>query len=179
MSKVKKIILMIVVVFIIICGGIMFLIYSVLKNNEQKKPYNETFGTGEKKAFVMYQPSSTDVMEEVVDNYINGLIDAGYTVDVTYPDLEKEYDLSQYDLVSYGSPVYGGEVLDIMKECVGKITSYNDEAEVFLFTVGIDDKESEINGFKKVVQCSDVTVKKIYINSKTKLDEAYEMGASK
>ncbi|SET43576.1 flavodoxin domain-containing protein [[Clostridium] polysaccharolyticum] len=179
MSKVKKIILRIAIAIIVICGGITFLIYSVLKNNDQRKAYAETFGSGDKKAFVMYQPSSTDVMKNITDNYVRGLVDAGYTVDVTYPDLEKEYDVSQYDLVSYGSPVYGGKALDIMKKCVEKITNYKDGIQVFLYTTGVDNKEKEMDGFKKAVQYSNVTTQKIYVNSKTKLEEAYEMGAGK
>jgi flavorubredoxin len=113
-----------------------------------------------KRALVVYQPSVSDVSSGVAHRIARGLNDGGYEVTLNNPGDFLPDDLSQYDVVVFGSPVYMGKVSDALTGYMKRITALP-AGRIVLYSTGsvmevtgeLDAMESLLSGttaYKKV-----------------------------
>lgn len=58
------------------------------------------------RAFVVYHPGRSDLQEQAVTGYVDGLVDAGWQVDLTTASEQTPADLTDYDLLVVGAQSY-------------------------------------------------------------------------
>ncbi len=112
-------------------------------------PEETIIWTGESQALLVYEPSNVDAIASATVNaktaIASVLAEHEYTVTVNYPSPELDYDLSNYDIIVFGSPVYSGNLSPVLKEFIesNPVTLKH----ILLFVVGLypeDDKELQI-----------------------------------
>ena len=102
----KKIVLIVFVVFLI--AGVIALAYVGIRISSDVASEMEILNTeGAKKALVIYHPGMTSLMKDVTYAFADGLVSNGWRVEITTPSSEAPTDISGYDLLVLGSPVYG------------------------------------------------------------------------
>ncbi len=124
--------------------------YSAAVNSIKKElaPQEAVIGSGNNQALLIYQPSNADAVSSATVSaktvIANTLADRGYTVTVNYPSAKLDYDLKDYDIIIFGSPVYSGSLSPVLKEYVenNPVTGKN----ILIFVTGMhpeDGKEHE------------------------------------
>ena len=122
---------------------------------------------GDKKAFIIYQPAAkSDVVEKVTKGLSEGLSEQGYDVCIDYCGKHISADLSEYDVVVYGGATYAGHISTVLLDTVTKVTAYKDEANVFVFSTGMMDTETEIDEVVKKANRSVQDTKKFKASDK-------------
>jgi len=102
----KKIVLIVFAAFFI--AGVIALAYVGIRISSDVASEIEILNTeGSKKALVIYHPGMTSLMKDVTYAFADGLVSNGWRVEITTPSSEAPTDISGYDLLVLGSPVYG------------------------------------------------------------------------
>lgn len=101
-------------------------------------------GTGEKQALLIYQPSNGDTAETVSHEIANSLVANGYTVTINVPLKNLKYDISKYDLIVLGSPVYFGKVSPLVEDFVSNNSIDNKEVVIFVTGSVLDENKEEL-----------------------------------
>mgnify|MGYP001424637531 CR=1 FL=1 len=177
---IKRVLIVLILLFVIICVFIMFMVYQVSKNNKQLESNKVilTSQNGDNKALVLYQPSSTNKTKDIAYEIAKGINDSGISVTINYYGDYIGYDLSEYDIVVFGTPTYGGKTLDIVKKTIEDINLYKENAKIIMFSVGIANETPELSIMEEALQ-DNITVamkKKFQTSDQNVLDEAYKYG---
>lgn len=138
-----KVLLSILGIFVIlIVAGIVTinLLMSCIK--KEYKSDETIVGSGTKKALLIYEPSKSDIAEEVTMSVAQTMKDAGYTVTINYPSKELSYNWEGYDVIAFGSPVYFGNVSPALKEYVQNNQVEN--KKIFIYSIGASDDSKEL-----------------------------------
>ncbi len=145
---------------LIIIGAIIVLIilaaliqgYTMEKNKVDHGSNPVTYAGGEKSAVVLYQPA---VKAKAVDNVAKlvaqQLNNDGYTVTVDYVGSHVSKDLSEYDVVVFGSPTYMRNISPVAMSTIENITNYGDNPNVNFFAVGMLKNTPELDDIKEVI----------------------------
>lgn len=176
--KIKRVLLIVLLVIAICCISLMFLVYKMSSNNNSRGNHPEVMSGADKtkQALVIYQPSTTDVMDKAAKQIAKGINDSGYTVTVNYPGSYIPSDLSKYSIVVYGTPAYGGKPLQIVEDCVKSVKVYSPNSKTAVFSVGVSDKSTELDTVAK--ECNAAERTKFKANDKNLATEAYDFGKS-
>jgi flavorubredoxin len=119
-KKWKKILLIVFVVFFV--AGLVALAYVGIKMNSDVVSEIEILNAaGSKIALVIYHPGMTSLMKDVTYSFADGLVSNGWRVEVTTPSSEAPTDLSGYDLLVLGSPVYGFTILPTIERQLARM----------------------------------------------------------
>ena len=119
MGKVQKMVIKIVLIVVIVvaCCGIWFFT-TVSSVNKEHAPAEAVVGTGDRSALVIYEPSRLSTTKDMSMAIADTLAGAGYTVTVNFPSSRLDYDLEDYDVIAFGTPVYAGQVSSALKSYV-------------------------------------------------------------
>lgn len=176
--NIKRILLIVLLVIVVLMVSVMFLVYKVSTNNNPKGNHPKTMKGSDtsKQALVIYQPSTTDVMNKAAEQIAKGINDCGYTVTINYPGDHIQSDLSKYNIVVYGTPAYGDQPLKIVEDCIKSVKVYSECSKIAAFSVGISDKYTELDTIAK--ECNAAQKAKFKCNDKKIETEAYAFGKS-
>lgn len=137
-------------------------------------------GKGEKpkKAIIIYQPALTKVTTRRAQELAAGLNAGGYEVTLNHPGQDLAADLSQYDLVLFGSPAYAGQLTkaltDYMAEaCPALAKAAGTTPRLVLFATGGLDQTEEFDRLAGLLAGLNV-VKKVKFTPKG--PDAYALG---
>ena len=90
---------------------------------------------GDKQALIIYQPSKHDTAKNLSMALGEELQKQGYTVTINFPSEDLTYDIDDYDVIAYGSPVYASNVSPVLEDY---ITSLNmKDKKVIVYAVGM------------------------------------------
>ena len=147
MSKkisIGKIILSVVLGFVIIIGTAVFILFSTVTSmNKVHPPKEVVLGNGAKQAALIYEPSKSNLNDEVALKVADLVQNKGYKVTVNYPSKDLNYNLNDYDVIIFASPVYAGKVSPVLKEYVENNPVEN--KKIIAYTVGkFDDNKKEL-----------------------------------
>lgn len=177
----KKTLLIIEIIFgvLVLCAVLFVLV--VLSTNLSKGNHNEVLQSEEKplrKALIVYQPSISNISSQMAHQIAKGLNDGGYEVTLNYPGKHLPVDISDYQLVVFGSAAYYSQPSKALIDYMFSINN-NTQGNIVLYSTGtvpnslkeLDTMEKSLNGlepYKKV---------KFDVNAKNGNDKvAYELG---
>lgn len=127
-------------------------------NNKFLIPKEEKYGIDKGlKALIIYQPSKHGTLYKMVMVAVDVFVKNGYEVTINYPNKGVTYNMSDYDIILFGSPIYCGSVskslLFYLEHCIFS----NNKVGVFLTGVtewmdtdfeeidkNIDDSKNEV-----------------------------------
>lgn len=96
--------------------GMALLKGAVRRNNRVRTPEEQVFGSGERGALLLYQPSNHGSNAPLAQALAEAVAEAGYTVTVNYPTEQLPYNPEDYDLLIFGAAVYMGQVAEPLKK---------------------------------------------------------------
>lgn len=80
-------------------------------NNKFLVPKEEKYGVDKGlKALIIYQPSKKGTLYKMVMIAVDVFVKNGYEVTVNYPNKGVTYNMSDYDIILFGSPIYCGSI---------------------------------------------------------------------
>lgn len=138
----------------------MFLLLAVLamvyfkltvgRRDSWKKPEERQFGTGEKRALYLFQPSNRRHNVPQAQDLAAFLAEQGFSVTMNYPSEHLAYDTGAYDLLVFGSGVYMGETAKPLREYLSDHPFTG--KDVLLYVTGKDlSKSPELEALKLLV----------------------------
>ncbi len=145
------VILGIIIIGVVIMRMLMNVNFKVLKPDE-KIIAN---GDENKKALILYQRtrhnSATDITMALADK----LHELGYRVTVNYPSAYINYDLSDYDMLAFGSGAYAGSVANVLKAYMQNVDFTGQK--VLLYSIGVDRQNApELENLRTLAGAADV-----------------------
>lgn len=144
----KKVLLGLLGVVIIIVLAIITTVWIVKANDAKNSDKPVVLGQGNSKnALIIYQNGRSSFSRKVAENIANGLVEDGYKVVTNQPGDFLEKDLSKYDVVLFGSPVYAGQTSLQIKKYADSIENYGN-AKVICYCIGKDKDKDESVEFK-------------------------------
>jgi flavodoxin len=90
----------------------------------------------EKKALVVYQPSVTSASSDVAHAIAQGINDSGYEVKLSNPGKHLSADISDYAVIVFGMPNYGGSVVEALSNYIKKIDDFSGKRVILFSTSG-------------------------------------------
>lgn len=139
----------------VLLGGLAGLVVFVVSNSNKMfdNIYIEYTGSpiGAKNAIVIYQPGITSFSQEVATDIAKGLNDNGYNVVLTTPNEGLAKDLSEYQKVIFGTPIYMGKHSEAITRYVTTIENYGD-AEIYFYSVGMLETTEEFPAMEKLFE---------------------------
>jgi menaquinone-dependent protoporphyrinogen IX oxidase len=163
----KKILLIALgIISLAVVAGIVWLYPTVTCINKEYKMEEIILGEGKKTALLIYEPSKHDTSKEVSMSVAQIMADHGYTVTINLPSSELSYDWDAYDLIAFGSPIYGGTVSPVLKDYV--IRNPVDNKKILIYSMGLlsADNTTEIDEMNSWVSANNDIFK-----TKCKTDE--------
>lgn len=179
---IKKFLLVTGIIFgvLILCGGLFCLV--ILSTNLPKGNHEEVLKSNRQplgKALIIYQPSISDISSRMAHQIAKGLNDSGYEVTINYPGEKLTYDISNYQIVIFGSGAYWSHSSKALIDYMKSIKDYSLE-KVVLYSTGIAlDSPDEFDAMEETL--NDVKPYKVFkfdANLKKEENEktAYELG---
>jgi flavorubredoxin len=115
------------------------------------------------KAFVAYRPGISFFQRDVTYAFIEGLKDNDWSIDVTTTSSQTPTDISNYDLVVFGSPTYGGKPHQSVTDYIEQLGNLGNKHVALVVTAGFSSNaltflENLINN------ASGVVVKSLVLN---------------
>lgn len=132
----KKIVFIVSGVLILaIAAGIIWLYPTVTCINKEYTMEDIVLGKGEKTALLIYEPSKHDTAKEVSMSVAQIMADHGYTVTINCPSSKLRYNWKAYDVIAFGSPIYGGKVSPVLKDYVERNPVEN--KKILIYSMGL------------------------------------------
>lgn len=175
---IKKIFICIVILIIVLIVTSVVLLSSVNKPKGNNEKVLKGKDNSSKKALIIYQPAITNITDEIANSLAKGLNDKGYEVIINYPGDHLTTDVSKYDLVIFGSPVYAGQPSTVETDYISKVKDFSSNKVVLFSTGGDASKDSELEIMEKSLNGVKV-YKKIKFNVSNKEEsknKAYNFG---
>ncbi len=88
--------------------------------------------------FVVFRPGVTSFNQDIVNEFIRGLVDSDWRVEVTTSSPETPTNVSTYDLVVLGSPVNGAKPHQSMLDYLAR-ANFSGKPVVLILTSGGED----------------------------------------
>lgn len=179
--KIKNIFKRCIIFILIILVSVIVFFAWVSKSNsivyEEKYTLLKNESKDSKNAIVIYQPSRTSFSEDVASQIAEGVHSCGYNVYLSTVCKNLDKDLSQYDLVIFGSPIYMSNYSSVIGEYIKSVSDFG-QAKIIFYTTGMLNNTVEFDNIKKIFD------KEVYLTKITKdkciEDEkyAYKIGES-
>jgi len=97
--------------------------------------------------FVVFRPGVTGFNEGVVNEFVRGLVDSDWRVEMTTTSIETPTNVTGYDLIVLGTPVNGGQPHAAMIEYLTRV-DFLGKPVVLIVTSGGDSAEPAFNVFR-------------------------------
>lgn len=137
-----------ILALMLVCGVVAMIFFKLTigKRDSWKSPEEQSFGSGEKRALFLYQPSNGKHNVPSAHALAEQVARRGYAVTVNYPSEQLTYDPADYDLLIYGTAVYMGETSKALRNYIQAhpVTG----KDVLLFVTGMDTKAPELEALK-------------------------------
>lgn len=104
------------------------------------------------KALVVYQPSLTPASSDVAHAIGKGLQDSGYEVTLNTPGKHLSADISNYGIVVFGSPNYGGSPAEPLLDYLKRIGSFAGKRVILFSTSGSAEGRLEFDKMEALLQ---------------------------
>lgn len=145
---IKKILLTVLAVIVVFIGSVVWIVKA---NDKENKDNAVSFdkGNSSKTALIVYQNGRSSFSKDVGENIAKGLSEDGYKVITNQPGDYLEKDLSKYDLVIFGSPIYAGQTSSQIKKYADSVKNYG-KAQVICYCLGAGKDTDESVKFKDV-----------------------------
>ena len=157
----KKIVLIVVVVFLI-AGAIALAFVGIRISSDGASEIESLNTEGSKSALLIYHPGMTSLMKDVTYAFADGLVSNGWRVEITTPSSEAPTDISGYDLLVLGSPVYGFSLTQTIERHLERIGDLKKIETVAVLTAAGAPGESA-STMEKVILNSNGTVKEVIV----------------
>lgn len=157
------------ILFTLFLGFIALIIVAILffsslthsNNTERKYTINVLKAkiSDSPKALVVYQPSKmSSLTKDISYNIAKGLNNKGCQVTITYPGKKVSADISKYDIIVLGSPVYMGNTSSVLNDYIRRVGNFQDK-KVVLFVTGANDDSVPLNSLDKPIHNTKFTKK--------------------
>ena len=157
----KKIVLIVFVVFLI--AGVIALAYVGIRISSDVASEIEIINPeGSQSALVIYHPGMTSLMKDVTYAFADGLVSNGWRAEITTPSSEAPTDISGYDLLVLGSPVYGFTILPTIERQLARMGDLKKIGTVGILTAAGAPGDSA-STMEKAILNSNGTVKKVIV----------------
>lgn len=127
----------------------LYIRHTVRRRDLVRRPSEERYGVGFKKALLIYQPSNRGKIAPLVRALARTLAQAGHTVTVNFPSPVLDYNPMDYDLLVFGGSVYMGEVGRPLKDYLSSLRFRG--RQVLLFVVGDLERSPELASLRLCV----------------------------
>ena len=98
-------------------------------------------------AFVVFRPGVTSFNEEIVNQFVRGLIDSDWRVEVTTTSSQTPTNVTGYDLIVLGAPVNGAQPHQSMQAYLAR-ADFDDKPVVLILTSGGEDASAPLDIFR-------------------------------
>ena len=144
----KKVLL---IVGAVIAVALISVVWVAKANDAENKndPIKLGNGSGSKNAIVIYQKGRSPYAYNVAKSIGNGLVSDCYNVVLNQPGDYLDKDLSKYDLILFGSPVYAGQTSSQIKKYADSIENYG-KGKVICYCVGSAKDTDESKEFMNI-----------------------------
>ncbi len=141
-KKWKKILLIAILVFVIVVSGVLgFVLFKI--NSDSVSGIDVLNADGSESALIIYHPGLSSFMKDAVYAFADGLVENGWSVEITTASSQAPTDLSNYSLLVLGSPVYAGSPSPAIKRHVERIGDLQGIDTVLLVTSAGSDGGTE------------------------------------
>lgn len=106
-----------------------------LKVQYKSAPKHYTAGKSVGKALVIYQPAWTHITQNAAAALAESLKEKGYDVTVNYPGSFLPHDVSNYDVLVFGTPIYNSKGSPLVVKYLKSLKGLSGK-KVILFTTG-------------------------------------------
>lgn len=113
----------------------------IIRDIEIRNPEGAT-GT----AFVVFRPGVTSFNEDIVNEFVRGLVDSDWRVEITTTSAEAPTNVTAYDLVVLGSPVNGAQPHQSMQDYLAR-ANFQGKPIVLILTSGGEDSSDAMGVF--------------------------------
>lgn len=129
--------MLISVIALIVCAGLWmkWIVDTNTKVNKSNEKVISLKSNSDKKALIIYQPSRTNVTSKAANVVGDTLKNLGYEVTINYPSGKLNYDISQYQVLVFGTPIYVGNHSSVLEEYMKSIKDYSGK-KVLVFATG-------------------------------------------
>lgn len=142
----KKILKTMGIIFlVIIISGMAWFAWARQANSaklDSNEKIYEASGNDGKTALLVYQKSRTSLAGNVADTMAKTIAEGGYQVTVNYPGDYLGTDLSGYDLVVLGSPIYMSGISSNLSNYMKSVENWGD-AKVVYYRTGMLESSSD------------------------------------
>jgi len=123
-------------------------------------------------AFVVYQPGISNFQEKVTNAFVDGLISNDWRVEITTASSQTPTDLSNYDLLVIGSPIYADTPARPVIDYVSNVGDLEGMNTVIILTggAGTGDEAPSILG-NHVQEANGIVVKSLMLYSTSASNE--------
>ncbi|MDX2201499.1 MAG: hypothetical protein NW223_02010 [Hyphomicrobiaceae bacterium] len=90
------------------------------------------------KSLIVHHPGLTGFQEQVTAAFAEGLAQSGWRVDRTTASRQAPSDVSGYDLIVLGSPVYGGAAAVPLRDYIARVADFQGKPVALLLTAAGD-----------------------------------------
>lgn len=95
--------------------------------------------TGQRgRALLVYHPGLSTFPKQVTGSFADGLVRAGWRVDMTTASAQAPGDVRDYELIVLGTPVYGDAAARPLSAYVDRVRDFHAKAVVLVFTAAGD-----------------------------------------
>ncbi len=100
--------------------------------------------------FVVFRPGVTSFNEDIVNEFVRGLVDSDWRVEVTTTSQQTPTNITGYDLIVLGSPVNGAQPHQAMQDYLERI-DFEGKPVVLILTSGGEDSRNAMDIFRDAV----------------------------
>lgn len=141
-KKWKKFLLISFIVFVIVFVSVLGVVFFRI-NSDYVSEIDVLNSNGSEKALIIYHPSFSSFMRDVVYAFADGLVENGWRVEITTASAQAPTDLTGYSLLVLGSPVYAGSPSATIKRHLERIGDLKGIDTVLLVTSAGSDGTAE------------------------------------
>ena len=148
MRVIHKVMLITVTAMIILsaaAAGFNTFVYGTLDIKHKSAPQHLNIDSPKGRALVIYEPARTDVTKKAALDIARCLNDNGYNVTINYPGDYLTKDVSGYNVVAFGTPVYSDYGSPLITDYIKRVKGL-DGKTVLLFTTGYNDTDKAYDG---------------------------------
>lgn len=152
------------IIALFVISMICFYLFVHFNNTEKKNTIKvlKAPSVESPKVLVVYQPSLlSSITKNMSYNIARGLNNKGYEVTLTYPGEKVSADISKYNIIIFGSPIYIGQPSSVLVNYIKRINSFKNK-KIVLFVTGANDDSIALNTLEKPINGAN-SIKKIQL----------------
>jgi Flavodoxins len=135
------------------------IVFGTLELRHKSSPQHVTAAAAPRgKALIFYQPARTDVTKKAAFAIAKCLSEDGFDVTIDFPGGSLGKDVSEYDIVAFGTPVYADRGSPLIADAIRNANGLDGKI-LLLFTTGYNMTDKAFIGLDRYTQQSKITKK--------------------